>query len=1313
MSQYFLGINLSHERSAAIVKDGEIIVAIEQERLDRQKYSIGFMLQAPGITSRMQPPNEAIRYCLDSCGIALHDLTAVTANMPGYDFAPEIMRNVLPAEIADKVTAIPSHHLAHAYSAYWPSGFEQALVLVTDATGTTNSEHRTESYTLYRGEGHRLTTLHSETVAAHLAGLSTLGFLYEYVTRKAGFVTKLGNTNVSHAEAGKLMGLAPFGGEQINFHRWIKPVENSYSLSISPYDIFLEIAALEKTYDTQVGKPYLRPYLVDLAYKIQDELEAALKHIVQVAMEHTGLKKLCIAGGVGLNSVANYKLFNDLGLEDIFIFPAASDSGIAAGTALWAYANRGGCKRPELTKATLGHTYGSLQIQQAVQQFDELVDVEELPPKDMLERSAQALANGHIVARYEGGAEYGPRALGHRSIIVDPTFQRMRDIINARVKFREAFRPFAPVIPLENVGEVFELEGKSPFMLMVAPIRPEVRSQIPAITHVDGTGRIQTVTAEDNPYFHQLCHRLVELRQGPPVLLNTSFNIAGQPIVETPAEAIQTFLNTDIDYLAIGNSWISKRHVRVQNYEEHLSKVGDTVTPHGLPPHQPAVTQLMAVLDRALFFGERHNCPWTETELKQLSTLGGRYKETSVLFPETPAMGPLNTQVSEDIVWVLDPLNKSTLVNLSAESSAAAQRLPITSGRSPSSKGNKITSRNFSCAVQLAAKVNGKAKHSLLNSGAITGYTFDEVKLLMAILTNQTNWQEKIRLEMCLTHAELLQKIQWAQAQLSQYGIDIPMSSSPQETADSPLPTEVFQTLEPFSDADFSLRNLLGDLRNCLRQADYSLSTICQRLNVESLQVIEPTRLHYYDRYQLAQDDIDNLIRLFLLRVGLSETQLKQLFGVQLLRSLIQLGILIQRGEQWASRVDLFCVEGLYIATDHRYMLLAEDRIAESPVMYIGADSQGLAYTAPRYSVEKVLDLCCGSGVQGLVASRYAQQVKAVDLNARAVRFSRFNAQLNDIRNIEFYQGSLYQPVAGEQFDTILANPPFVPSPKKNLDFRDGGATGEEILAAIIHDSAKHLKPEGHVFIVTDLVDIATYRHKLSQWWRGKNAHQLVLCTADRDDILFSVPHSHAPFGQSLAAYNTELEQWLDNFHGAGLQAVNFGYILIKQQADQQPGSYFCRTVHNPTQPIYGLVQEYFQQRRLLQSVSREQCFISLLPNIRFRVETELVSTGRKIEIFVPDNPYFTTYQISEDLYEILLTIQRLSPQWYRFATPANEAYLTDLISKGLLRLSTQRPQSPERQNLEELYSKSAEMSGIVELRTKTTPTCLSAYLNQ
>ncbi len=508
--------------------------------------------------------------------------------------------------------------------------------------------------------------------------------------------------------------------------------------------------------------------------------------------------------GVGLNSVANYKLFNELELDDIFIFPAASDSGISAGAALWAYANQGGHKRPEMTRATLGCAYGSDHVNQAAQLFGDHIEVEVLSDVEMLTRSAQALAKGNIVARYEGGCEYGPRALGHRSIMADPTFERMRDIINARVKFRESFRPFAPVIPLENVDEVFELEIQSPFMLMVAPIRPELREQIPAVTHVDGTGRIQTVTHADNAYFYQLCYQLVKERQGPPVLLNTSFNVAGQPIVETPEEAIQTFLNTDIDYLALENLWISKRQVAVQDYDAHLSKISDATTPEGLPPNQPAVTALMAKLDRALFYEDCKDCPWTTAELKQLSAVGARYKETSQLFPDMPIVGGLQTKLSQDVVLLLDPLNRSALVDLSEESASVEMKSNAQEAvrfALKSRHGNGIDSDGLSTAMRLTSKIKGKVPKQLLFRSTATTYSFDDVKLLLALLSGQPDWREQIRLELQLTHAELAQQIDWAKEQLARYNIEVDSkAASAGKCDDVLLQPELEQTLAPFAD---------------------------------------------------------------------------------------------------------------------------------------------------------------------------------------------------------------------------------------------------------------------------------------------------------------------------------------------------------------------------------------------------------------------------------------------------------------------------------------------------------------------------------
>lgn len=1259
MAQYHLGINLGHERSAALVQDGEVVVAIEQERLDRHKYSPGYLLQAPGITSQIQLPAESIRYCLDACNIGITDLATITGNLPGHDFAPDMLRRVLPPEVVGRVQRVPSHHLAHAYSTYWNSGFEEALILAVDATGST-IDHRTESYTLYEGRGQSITTLHSETVTAHLAGLSTLGFLYEYITRKAGFVTQLSD-RVKHAEAGKLMGLAPFGGEQPNLRRWVHTVEDSYSLKIPAYDIFLEVAALEKLYDNGEGKPYLRPYLVDLAYKVQKELEQALQHIVGLAMKQTRLRKLCIAGGVGLNSVANYELLQHLQLDDIFIFPAAGDSGIAVGCALWAYHTvEGGQKRGRLTQATLGRTYNQDQISQALQHFKEDLLIAELTPDEVLERSAQALAKGNVVARFEGGSEYGPRALGHRSIMADPTFKRMKDIVNARVKFREAFRPFAPVIPLEAISQVFEQSVAAPFMLLVPPIRSEFHEQIPAVTHVDGTGRVQTVTEAENPYFYRLCYKLVEERQGPPVLLNTSFNVAGQPIVETPFEAIATFLQTDIDYLAIENFWIAKRHVSVRSYEEHLAKVGDCVMPHGLPTAIPAVTELMEKLDQALFYGKTVGCPWSMEELQALSAQGSQYKETSILFPNAPFYSALHTQLSDDIVLLLDPLGKSTLVDLTQQAQP-------------------------------------------------TSYSFEDIKLLLAVLNAPKHWLEQMRMELRLTPFQFEQRVEWAKQQLCTYRLEPLYAYSKPLPPESVIPVASTQTFAPFAYEGFSARQTLRQLHYCLSQAGYTEANICKLLQITSQQQIQPTYLPYYDRYLLPHTVLGDLIRLFLLRVALSEARLREMFTDDLFSALCGLGLLIRRGDAWASRVDLFDAVGLYIATDHRYLLLEEDQFDEEPVMYLGMDSMGLVHTAPQTPVSRVLDVCCGSGIQGLVASRYAREVVGVDINPRAIRFARFNAQLNGIRNIQFHLGNLFEAATG-YFNTILANPPFVPSPNRDVKFRDGGASGEEILARIISESANHLAPQGQLFIVTDLVDVQEYESKLERWWQGGPAHKLVLSTADRHDILFSVPHCHAAFNQTWEQYNAELDHWLHNFREAGLTAVNFGYILICQTADDQPGSYYNRTVHNPSRPIHTQVQKYFQQRQLLASPDSEQYFLALSPDLRFRLEMSPDHSEREVQLFSPTNSYFTTYPISEPMYRLLRDITQIKPQWAMYANAKNQSWLQDLIYKGILYLTPEVPSTNQRHSRIDDPSPGEGFS-ISELQTKTTPTCVSSYL--
>lgn len=1291
MKNYHLGINLGHDRAAALVCDGEIIVAIQQERLDRKKHSIGFLHQSPGDTKQIQLPLQAINYCLDAHNINMTDINSITANMPGEDHSPHILKHCLAPEWTGKIKRISYHHLAHAYTAYWPSGFDDALILVADASGSAESG-KTESYTLYRGRDNVLTPLHEEKVTSHLASLSTLGFLYEYVTRKAQFITRL-SPSLSIPEAGKLMGLAPFGTLQENWQQWIHTSPDSYTLDISPYDIFLEVAALEKRYDTGEGKAYLRPYLVDMARKIQHELEQALLHIVELAVNETGLRKLCLAGGVALNSVANYKLYRQLKLDDIFIFPAAGDAGIAAGCALWAYANNENDhrhrplkkqpSRKQLRSAALGRTYSNTDVKAAAKKFGDRISVETLAPENVIKRCAEALAKGHIIARLGEGSEFGPRALGHRSILADPTFARMKDIINARVKFRESFRPFAPVIPATDVSEVFEQNVAAPFMLLVSDIKKKFHDVIPSVTHHDGTGRVQTVTKEDNVYLYQLCREMVKIRDGPPVVLNTSFNVAGQPIVETPEEAIETFLRADIDYLCLENIWIKKTQIPVLDYEQHLLKVESDELPHGLAPGQPAVTDLMRELDRALFFNERETCPWTKEELHALSSAGGRYKETSRLFPENPFQQAFKTQLSNNVVLILDPLGKSKLVKLS-------------------------------------------------DASASKSYTLIEIKWVMAVHQNNAEQAEAIRLETQLSTLEANNKVSWAKQQLAEFNLTsfdlLPLSLD----IDSQLTHSSTKTLPHFEKETFTCSNALSELRHRLINHKYSIFTICEALNIESLQNIEPTHLHYYDEYKLPQTELADLIRLFLLRGALTEARAITLFGDQLFSLLSKLGILILRGQQWASRIDLYCAEDLFIATDHRYMFLEEDKLEninnENPVMYIGMDSLGLVSTAPRSPSQNSLDLCCGSGIQALVASRYSHKVTGVDLNPRAIRFSRFNAQLNGIENVTFKSGHLYAVVKGETFDIILANPPFVPSPNENLRFRDGGKSGEAVLQQIINGANAQLSDIGKLHIVTDLVDLNSYQAKLLQWWGNEEIDTLVLHTADRDDVLFSVPHSHHPFGQSFQDYNQALKEWINNFHAANIKAVNFGYIIMHRSTKNQTGSYFTRAIHNPSTSIWSQVADYFSQRDKLAAIGSTPLYLSLTPGLRFQIEQDALNGAASITIVVPNQAYYSTYTVSEAIYRTMVSIAENQPAAKEFLQMADRRWIEDLILKGLIQLSSGEKSAQKRQTI--TNDKKGNLSGniqerpeqpspsqvlnkieIQEQETKTTPTCLSSYM--
>jgi len=1267
MKEFHMGINLGHDRSVAIVEDGKIIVAIEQERLDRKKHSVGFMMQSPNDLSQIQIPGECIRYCLDSLGIGLNSISTITANMPGIDQSESILKGKFSKDISCNVQTIPSHHLAHAYSTYWTSGFEESLILVADGSGSTtcrnNFSWTTESFSLYKAKDGSIESIYKEEVPAHLAELSTLGFVFEYISRKAGFVTTIGS-NLEFAEAGKLMGLSAYGNEQINWNRWFQPIHGKTTVAINSYDIFLEILSLEKKYDSQEGKAYLRPWLVDLAYKVQKELESALIHIVNTAINQTGINKLCLAGGVALNSVANYKIFRSCKLKDIYVFPASADNGISAGCALWAYSKiQKGNVRVALKQATLGKNYSGQEILHSLDRYEKLLDIESLNDHQMVTRVANAISKGSIVARFEGKSEFGPRALGHRSIIADPIFPRMKDVINARVKFREAFRPFAPVIPIERANEVFVLDTQSPFMLLVAEIRKEFQKLLPAITHKDGTGRVQTCTKLDNKFFWELCESISGIRGGPPVILNTSFNIAGQPIVETPLEAISTFLKTDIDYLSIGNYWIKRKNIPVKTYQEHESTLSQQKFPVGLPENAENVLPLMQDLDNALFNNSKSSW-WTENELSEISSKCGRFKEKSQLFPKNHFCAPLRTEFGPRAVLIVDPLNKSLLFD----------------------PNNTISS------IEL---------------------TNIELEILFASQYPKQKYKSEIQIKYKLSHIELETAIQLFKEKIKNYQELLKYDLQEYYTECSDFKTNkmlrddgINYIFEEYENPNFNLTNKLVSFHRILIKENYTEKNINELLNIKSLQLIEPTYLHYYDKYLLKNSNLENLVRLFLLRSSINKDSLIEILGKEIYQLFIALHVIQEKNLFVKSNIDLFQSDGMYFATDHRYMIFKEDKLKEDPVMYIGMDSHGLVQSAPRNSCKKLLDLCCGSGIQGIIASRYAKSIIAVDLNPRAIRFSRFNSQLNGLTNYKVVYGNLYDSITDKCFDVILANPPFVPSPQNALGFRDGGNNGEEVLKSIISNASKFLSDYGRLCIVSDLVDVEHYKQKIIDWIGKNNFDCLVLKTAERNEILFSVPHCKAPFHQSYFEFNEEIDLWINNFRENNLNSINFGYIFLWKNNKNLDRKYASRTINNPLTKIFNHVENWYEQQSKWSSDYSDEMFVCIHPSTLISTTQDLANNMIRYELSINDNPFFTKYSISDYIYQKLIYILKFSPKKKELKSSDN-SWLKDLHTIGLISLENNKTNI----NNEFKYASSSQKTELVEHETKTTPTCLTSYL--
>ncbi|MFM9982292.1 MAG: carbamoyltransferase [Burkholderiales bacterium] len=569
-----------HDSAAALLQDGKIVAAAEEERFSRRKHDSGF-------------PHHALRYCLGEARVNLSEVdrvvfydkpflkferileTAVAfaprgfqvfaRSMPAWLQDKLFLKRVLARELrrldgtfdADERMLFSEHHLSHAASAYFPSPFESAAVLTIDGVG----EWATTSLAL--GNGNAL------AVTKEIHFPHSLGLMYSAFTQYCGFEVNSGEY--------KLMGLAPYGeprfAADILEHIIDLKDDGSFRLNLDYFGYCTGARMINRRFQALMGGPARQPETpidqkyMDVAASIQAVTEEAILRMTRAIARDTGAENLCLAGGVALNCVANGKILRDGKFKRVWIQPASGDSGGALGAALAAHYLHFGLPRTpgagdSMRGALLGPGFGQDEIEARLGSLGAKFEVLDQPA--LIDACAQDLASGKTVAWFQGRMEFGPRSLGARSILADPRSPGVRESLNAKVKRRESFRPFAPAVLLERACEWFDLEVESPYMLLVAGVSAahcNPASEIPAVTHVDRSARIQTVGQNAEPGFRALLERF-EALTGCPVLVNTSFNVRDEPIVCTPEDAYNCFLGTDIDVLAIGRCRLEKAHAQ-------------------------------------------------------------------------------------------------------------------------------------------------------------------------------------------------------------------------------------------------------------------------------------------------------------------------------------------------------------------------------------------------------------------------------------------------------------------------------------------------------------------------------------------------------------------------------------------------------------------------------------------------------------------------------------------------------------------------------------------------------------------------------
>jgi carbamoyltransferase len=564
MSTHVLGISCYyHDSAAALLRDGVVVAACQEERLSRKKHDSDF-------------PARAVKYVLREAGIGPGDLDAVgfydkpllkfermlSTYVATFPASFSSFRTAMPVWIKEKLW-VPSHirrelrpysgpiyfaehHMSHAASCFLVSPFDEAAILTVDGVG----EWATASFGVGKGSDIKM---FKEIRFPH-----SLGLLYSAFTYYLGF-------KVNSAEY-KVMGLAPYG-KPVHAERILKEMvhlneDGSFKLDMKYFDYHRGLRMTNGAFDDFFGGPPRKPETwmaereFDIAASVQRVCEEIVLRMVRHIHKETGLTNLCMAGGVALNCVANGRVIRETPIKHLFVQPAAGDAGGAVGVAHWIHNTLKKQPRGEAwTHAYLGPAYSDQEIKTYLDGAG--ARYQELPRAELLSRTAGHLAGGNVVGWFQGRMEFGPRALGGRSILADPRDPKMRDTLNMKIKFREGFRPFAPSVLAEKCADWFELDAESPYMLLVAPVR-EGKRTIPSVTHVDHSARIQTVRREASPLYYDLIAEFEKLT-GVPLLINTSFNVRGEPIVCTPHDAYLCFMRTNMDQLVLGPYLLDKQ----------------------------------------------------------------------------------------------------------------------------------------------------------------------------------------------------------------------------------------------------------------------------------------------------------------------------------------------------------------------------------------------------------------------------------------------------------------------------------------------------------------------------------------------------------------------------------------------------------------------------------------------------------------------------------------------------------------------------------------------------------------------------------